>query len=152
MRFFEVKVKLDKVMSDGTTKSVSETYALDAMTFTDAEARITKEMQPFITGDFEVVAEKRAQYNEVVFNGGDLFFLVKYNLITIDEVTLKERRKAMYVLFQEEGIDKAKEHARDHMRGCVIDYEIEAIKETKILDVFAPDISVEMAMEENDTD
>ena len=152
MRFFEVKVKLDKVMSDGTTKSVSETYALDAMTFTDAEARITKEMQPFITGDFEVVAEKRAQYNEVVFNGGDLFFLVKYNLITIDEVTLKERRKAMYVLFQEEDIDKAKEHARDHMRGCVIDYEIGAIKETKILDVFAPDISVEMAMEENDTD
>lgn len=136
MRFFEVKVKLDKVMSDGITKSVSETYALDAMTFTDAEARITKEMQPFITGDFEVVAENRAQYSEVVFNGGELFFLVKYNLITIDEVTLKERRKAMYVLFQEEDIDKAKEHAREHMRGCVTDYEIEAIKETKILDVF----------------
>ena len=55
MRFFEVKVKLDKVQADGTTKTVSETYALDAMTFTDAEARITKEMQPFITGDFEVM-------------------------------------------------------------------------------------------------
>lgn len=136
MRFFEVKVKLDKVQADGTTKTVSETYALDAMTFTDAEARITKEMQPIITGDFEVMAEKRAQYSEVVFNGGDLFFLVKYNLITIDEVTMKERRKAMYVLFQEVDIDKAKEHAREHMRGCVTDYEIEAIKETKILDVF----------------
>ncbi len=118
MRFFEVKVKLDKVQADGTTKTVSETYALDAMTFTDAEARITKEMQPFITGDFEVMAEKRAQYSEVVFNGGDLFFLVKYNLITIDEVTMKERRKAMYVLFQEVDIDKAKEHAREHMRAA----------------------------------
>ena len=71
-----------------------------------------------------------------MFNGGELFFLVKYNLIIIDEVTLKERRKAMYVLFQEEDIDKAKEHAREHMRGCVTDYEIEAIKETKIIDVF----------------
>lgn len=136
MRFFEVKVKLDKVQTDGATKTVSETYALDAMTFTEAEARITREMQPYITGEFAVVGEKIAQYNEVVFNGGDLFFLVKYNLITIDEATMKERRKAMYVLFQEESIDKAKEHAREHMRGCVTDYEIVAIKETKILDVF----------------
>lgn len=136
MRFFEVKVKLDKVQTDGATKTVSETYALDAMTFTEAEARITIEMGPYITGEFAVVGEKIAQYNEVVFNGGDLFFLVKYNLITIDEATMKERRKAMYVLFQEESIDKAKEHAREHMRGCVTDYEIVAIKETKILDVF----------------
>ena len=124
------------MLTDGTTKTVSETYALDAMTFTEAEARITREMQPYITGEFAVVGEKIAQYNEVVFNGGDLFFLVKYNLITIDEATMKERRKAMYVLFQEESIDKAKEHAREHMRGCVTDYEIVAIKETKILDVF----------------
>lgn len=106
------------------------------MTFTDAEARVTKEMEEYVTGDFEVVAEKRAQYSEVVFNGGDLYFLVKYNLITIDEVTMKERRKALYVLFQEENIDRCKEHAREHMSGCVCDYEIESIKETKILDVF----------------
>ena len=136
MRFFEVKVKLDKVQADGSIKSVSETYAIDAMTFTDAEARVTKEMQEYVTGDFEVVAEKRAQFSNVVFNGGDLYFLVKYNLITIDEVTMKERRKALYVLFQEENIDRCKEHAREYMKGCVCDYEIESIKETKILDVF----------------
>lgn len=136
MRFFEVKVKLDRVQADGSIKSVSETYALDAMTFTDAEARITREMQPYITGEFAVVGEKIAQYSEVVFNGGEIFFLVKYNLITIDEVTMKERRKALYVLFQEENIDRCKEHAREYMKGCVCDYEIEFIKETKILDVF----------------
>lgn len=136
MRFFEVKVKLDRVQADGSIKSVSETYALDAMTFTDAEARITREMQPYITGEFAVVGEKIAQYSEVVFNGGELFFLVKYNLITIDEVTMKERRQAVYVLFQEENIDRCKEHAREHMKGCVCDYVIESIKETKILDVF----------------
>ena len=124
------------MQDDGSSKSVSETYAIDAMTFTDAEARVTKEMVEYVIGDFEVVAEKRAQYSEVVFNGGDLFFLVKYNLITIDEVTMKERRQAVYVLFQEENIDRCREHAREHMKGCVCDYVIESIKETKILDVF----------------
>ena len=115
MRFFEVKIKIDKVLEDGTQKTVAETYAVDALSFTEAEARITQKMQPYITGEFNVTHIKIAQYNTVVFNEGELFFLVKYNLITID---------------------KAKEHARSYMKGSVVNYEIEAIKETKIIDVF----------------
>ncbi len=139
MKFFEVKIKYEKIMPEGKSKMVTETYALDAMTFTEAEARITKEMQPYITGEFFITAEKIAQYNEVVFNGGDLFFLVKYNFIHLDEITGKEKRTPMFVLFQEEDIDKAKEHAREHMRGCVTDYEIVSIKQTSILNVFMPE-------------
>ena len=135
MDFFEVKVKYDKVLEDGKEKRVSETYAIDAMTFSEAEARITKEMQPYITGEFFVAAEKRAQYDEVVFNEGDIFFLVKYVFITIDELG-KEHRTAQYVLFRDTTIDGAKESAREHMRQTPIDYEIESIKETKILDAF----------------
>ena len=135
MDFFEVKVKYDKVLEDGKEKRVSETYAIDAMTFTEAEARITKEMQPYITGEFFVAAEKRAQYDEVVLNMGDIFFLVKYVFITRDELG-KEHRTAQYVLFRDHNIDGAKESAREHMRQTPIDYEIESIKETKILDVF----------------
>ena len=135
MEFFEVKVKYDKVLEDGKEKRVSETYAIDAMTFTEAEARITKEMQPYITGEFFVAAEKRAQYDEVVLNEGDIFFLVKYVFITRDELG-KEHRTAPYVLFRDTTIDGAKERAREHMRQTPIDYEIESIKETKILDAF----------------
>lgn len=136
MRFFEVKIKIDKVLEDGTQKTVAETYAVDALSFTEAEARITQKMQPYITGEFNVTHIKIAQYNTVVFNEGELFFLVKYNLITIDESTGKERRNAMYVLFRDDSIDKAKEHARSYMKGSDVNYEIEAIKETKIIDVF----------------
>lgn len=136
MTFFEVKIKIDKVQEDGAQKTVTETYALDAMTFTEAEARITREMQPYIIGEFNVTHIKIAQYNEVVFNEGELFFLVKYNLITLDEKSGKERKNSMYVLFRDLTIDKAKEAARKHMAASLVDYEIEAIKETKILDVF----------------
>ena len=136
MDFFEVKVKYDKVAECGKEKKVNETYAIDAMSFTEAEARITKEMLPYITGEFLVAAEKRAQYKEVVFNSGDLFFLVKFVLIYVEEITGKEHRSAMYVLFRDETIDKAKEHAREYMKDTMTDYEIESIKETKILDVF----------------
>lgn len=137
MDFFEVKVKYYKETEDGINKMVSETYAIDACSFTEAEARITREIYPYTVGDFIVAAEKRAQYKEVVFHAGDLFFLVKYVLINL--VDGKEHRSAMYVLFRAETIDKAKEHARDYMKGSVTDYEIESIKETKIIDVLMKD-------------
>ena len=143
MTFFEVKIKIDKVQEDGTQKMVTETYAVDALSFTEAEARITEKMQPYITGEFKVTHEKIAQYNEVVLNEGDLFFLVKYNFVTLDEKTMKEKRSPFHVLFRDATIDKAKEHAREYMKGAVTDYEIEAIKETKILDVFMERTAIE---------
>lgn len=81
-----------------------------------------------------MIAEKRAQYDEVVFNDGEMFFLVKFILITYNDEG-NERRNPKFVLFRAESIDKAKEHAREHMRLSFLEYEIEYIKETKIVDV-----------------
>lgn len=61
MRFFEVKVKVDRMMSSGAMKNVSEIYAVDAMTFTEAEARTTECVHTETEGVFEVIAEKRAK-------------------------------------------------------------------------------------------
>ena len=132
MRFFEVKVKVDRMMNSGAMKNVSEIYAVDAMTFTEAEARTTECVHT--EGVFEVIAEKRAQYDEVVFNDGEMFFLVKFILITYNDGG-NERLNPKFVLFRAESIDKAKEHAREHMRLSFLEYEIEYIKETKIVDV-----------------
>ena len=132
MRFFEVKVKVDRMMNSGAMKNVSEIYAVDAMTFTEAEARTTECVHT--KGVFEVIAEKRAKYDEVVFNDGEMFFLVKFILITYNYGG-NERRNPKFVLFRAESIDKAKEHAREHMRRSILEYEIEYIKETKIVDV-----------------
>lgn len=132
MRFFEVKVKVDRMMNSGAMKNVSEIYAVDAMTFTEAEARTTERVHT--EGVFEVIAEKRAKYDEVVFNDGEMFFLVKFILITYNDGG-NERRNPKFVLFRAESIDKAKEHAREHMRLSFLEYEIEYIKETKIVDV-----------------
>ena len=132
MRFFEVKVKVDRMMSSGAIKNVSEIYAVDAMTFTEAEARTTECVHTETEGVFDVIAEKRAKYDEVVFNDGEMFFLVKFILITYNDGG-NERRNPKF--FRAESIDKAKEHAREHMRLSFLEYEIEYIKETKIVDV-----------------
>ena len=54
--WFECKVRYDKMMENGVVKKVNEPYLVDALSFTEAEARIIEEQTPFISGDFSVVA------------------------------------------------------------------------------------------------
>ncbi len=135
MEFFEVKIKYDKVKDDGIEGAVTETYAMDAMSFTEAETMMNEYIQPFITGEFMVKAIKRAQYHELIKCGGDKFFLVKYNIVTIDERSGKEKKQLIQVLFQAETIDIAKDEARKEMGKSFVDYELVCVKETPIVEM-----------------
>lgn len=46
-------------------KKVTEPYLVDALSFTEAEARIIEEITPFISGEFTVSDIKRANYSEL---------------------------------------------------------------------------------------
>ena len=49
--WFECKIRYEKVMENGMNKKVTEPYLVDALSFTEAEARIIEEMTPFISGE-----------------------------------------------------------------------------------------------------
>ena len=63
--WFECKIRYEKVMENGMQKKVTEPYLVDALSFTEAEARIIEEMTPFISGEFTVSDIKRANYSEL---------------------------------------------------------------------------------------
>ena len=63
--WFECKIRYEKTMENGMQKKVTEPYLVDALSFTEAEARIIEEMTPFITGEFTVSDIKRANYSEL---------------------------------------------------------------------------------------
>ena len=65
--WFLCKIRYEKTMDDGATKKVTEQYVVNALSFTEAEARITKEMGSYISGDFEVVEIDRCQFKEAFF-------------------------------------------------------------------------------------
>ncbi len=69
--WFECKIRYEKVMEDGKNKKVTEPYLVDALSFTEAEARIIEEMKPFITGEFTVSDIKRANYTELFTSDED---------------------------------------------------------------------------------
>lgn len=65
--WFECKVHYDQTQDNGLQKAVTEQYVVDALSFAEAEARITEQMTPYISGEFEVTDIKKAAYKEVFF-------------------------------------------------------------------------------------
>ena len=63
--WYECKVKFEKTLENGIQKKVTETYLVDAMSFTEAENRIIEEMTPYISGEFEVTAVKKNRISEL---------------------------------------------------------------------------------------
>ena len=141
-QWFECKVKYDKNTGDATVKSVSESYLVDALSFTEAEARIIEEMQVYISGEFKVDSVKRVRMSEIFFDeDGDKWYKAKVNFITIDERKGVEKRTSCYMYVQASEFAKALQNLMEGMKGTMSDFEIASITETMILDVFKEDLS-----------
>ena len=137
--WFETKIRYEKTMEDGMQKKVSESYVVDALSFTEAENAIIEEMSVYITGDFKVRDIKMAGYGEVFFSDADTddkWYKTKLQFITIDEKTEKEKRSTVSYLVQAGSLPLAVKHIDEVMGGTMIDYVISAIQETQIMDVF----------------
>mgnify|MGYP002515746009 CR=1 FL=1 len=136
--WFECKVKYEKLTENGQQKAVTEPYLVDALSFTEAEARITEEITPFISGgEFKVTAVKRTNTAEIFRDeNGDRWYKVKVNFITIDEKTAVEKKTANYMMVQAADFKTAYDNFMAGMKGTMSDFEIASITETAIMDVY----------------
>ena len=138
--WFECKIKYEKVMEDGLQKQVVEQYVVDALSFAEAEQRITEEMSAYISGEFEVVDVKKAAYKEVFFDddnaASDRWYKAKLQFITIDEKTEKEKRTNVTYLVQACSLHNALDNIDTVMKGTMIDYVQVNVGETQLMDVF----------------
>lgn len=135
--WFECKVRYDKMLETGQQKKVNEPYLVDALSFTEAEARIIEEISPFISGEFSVSAVKRTRIAEIFFDEtGDRWYNVRYNIITIDEKTAVEKKTSVLTLVQASEFQKAVDNFMENMKGTMADFEIASVTETPIMDVY----------------
>ncbi|MBP3294028.1 MAG: DUF4494 domain-containing protein [Clostridia bacterium] len=135
--WFECKVRYDKMMENGVVKKVNEPYLIDALSFTEAEARIIKEQTPFISGDFSVSAVKRTKISEIFRDDrADKWYLVKVAFITIDEKSGAEKRSVSQMLVAGNEFKDAFDNFMEGMKGTLGDFEIVSIAETPIMDVY----------------
>lgn len=135
--WYECRVKFEKVIENGAQKKVTEAYLVDAMSFTEAENRIIEEMKPYITGEFEVTAVKKEKLADVFTNAdGDRWYKAKVIFIALDEKSGVEKKTSQNMLVQAKDFQTALNNLNEGMKGTMSDWEVNAIAETTLMDVF----------------
>lgn len=147
--WFECKVRYERLTENGAAKKVNEPYLVDALTFTEAESRIIEKITPYISGEFNISTVKKTRISDIFFNeGGDRYYMVKVNFITIDEKTGAEKKSSSFILVQASDFAGALKNFEEGMKGTMADYEIASIAETMIMDVFPYEFKVKAAITE----
>jgi hypothetical protein len=164
-KYFLTKVKYEKTSEDGKIVKVVAQNLIDALSFTEAEARIIQHMNPYISGEFEVIAIQKKNYSEIFSelvginmieaeanrmlkanipssNVADKWFECKLNFVVLDEEKGIEKKTPVLMLVHANTVNSAHDTLIERMRGTLADYTIEGVKETKIIDVisYLPDV------------
>ena len=137
--WFEAKVKYMKVSEDGKEKKVNEAYLLDAMSYTEAESRITREMESVVSGDYYISSLKKSNITEVVPSEDetdDRWYKAKVAIIDADEVSGKEKSSFQYYLVAASDIKRALENLEKSLSPFVVPYEIASLADTTFMDVY----------------
>lgn len=135
--WYECKIKYSRIDEDDRTKTFNQPYLFDAMSFTEAEARVTEEMQQYISTEFKITNIKVANFAEICPNeNGDRWFKCKLSCITLDEEKGSEKRSNSYILVQANDVKDAYDVLAESLADTVGDFEIPSVQESPILDVF----------------
>lgn len=134
---FECKVIYEKTAEEGRIVKTRESYVIDALSFSEAEARITKEMEAFISGEFQVKKVAPMRVSEIVYNeNSEMWYKARVAFISLDEYRGIERESVSTMLVQADDIAQAYAGIGEAMRGSMADYRIKSISETPIIEVF----------------
>ena len=137
--WFECKVRCDKTLETGLLKKVTESYLVDALSFTEAEERFLQEIEPMMSGEYSVSDIKRAKISELfesIDTTDDKWYKAKVAYIAYDEKKGVEKRTNQIMLIQAKDLRVAVQNLDKGMQGTMGDWDIISIAETPIMDIF----------------
>jgi hypothetical protein len=145
--WFNCKVKYVKVDDTGKEKKVTEPYLIDAVSFSEAETRIHKILEPFISGGLEITTLSKANIQEVFdFDDDGVWYKVKITYLDVDPDTEKKKKITNYILVRAADVKNAYERVEDNL-NLLVPYDMPSIQETPILDVFPYESDPEKELE-----
>lgn len=145
--WYTVKVGYTKLMEDGTLRRVAEPYLLDAVSFTDAEARIYEELGEQIRGEFLVKDVSKSDYADIFhYEDADVWYKARVTYISVDADSGKEKKVSNLFLVSAANVKEAYERIDESLESMLVSFEIPSIQRSPIMDVFPfnPDLDKEL--------
>jgi hypothetical protein len=139
---FLTKVSYTKQFDNGTFKRVAEQYLFDGHTFTDCEANVYTHLGSMIKGEFTIMKMDKFMVDDLLRieeHAFDKYFLVKQEYTNLDDREIK-----MKLLVNADTIEMARDLVLTYNNQIqLVDSQIKSIVETKILDYFQSEQTIE---------
>ncbi len=130
--WFEVDVRRIRIDEYGRELRVSEIYLLDAMSYTEAESRIIREMESITSGDFWITRLKKSNVTEVVEStdaNDDRWYKAKVAIIDADKVSGREKRSFLYYLVAASDVSRA-------LETFMMPWKVVSVSDSHVSDIF----------------
>lgn len=135
--WFTCKVKYQKEDEHGRVKNVTETYLADALSFTEAEAKIYDEIGQRVMGEFQVTSIAKSKIVDVFeYTDGDVFYQAKISYMVGDADSGKEKKVTNLMIVHANDIQTAWERIHESLNNMLVTFVVPEIKESLILEVF----------------
>ena len=137
MSYFIATCKYEKMQENGAVKRVSEKYLCDALSIVEADAVVTENLKPYISGDFFTSKVENSPIAEVMGDKeADKFYLAKVAFVTVDERTAKEKKTVSQWLIGGTDFNDAYEVVLSEINKCMADMEVQSLSETAIREFY----------------
>jgi len=135
--YYETRVKFHKVDQSGHERKVTDLYLLDAVSYTDAEARIYEIMKELTRSEFLIMSIKKSNITEVISaKDGEWWYKAKISLVSIDEEKGREVKISNYILVAGNDINDAQVQLAEGLSYMIMPYEVVSVTLSKVADVF----------------
>lgn len=145
-KWYTVKVKYGKKSEDGQEpKKVNEAFLLPAVSFTDAEARINKEIGQAAAGEFLVHAMSVTEITEIIRNNeGGQWYLGSITISNEDDNGKVSKTKQNYMI-EAMSVKDATTNLENELEDAMFEFETTKVAISTIVDVFYQDLDVELS-------
>jgi hypothetical protein len=146
--WFQCKIRYQKEQENGSLKTLNEVYLIDAMSFTEAEARLHHEISGNIR-EFELINVSRMRLADLFhYDDAETWYKCKVVYTTMDERSGKEKKVNNIMLVSAANVKQACERLEESLKTMLIPFDITDINTSNILEIF-PYVTEEKAIPAN---
>ena len=134
--WFLCKIRYRKEAENGKQLTINESYLLDCVSFTDAEARVYRELESIIK-DFTLTGVSPMKVADVFhYEDAETWFKCKVSYVSLDEKSGKEKKIQNIMLVTAENVKQAYERIEESLKTMLVPFDITDINTTNIIEIF----------------
>lgn len=136
--WFQCKIRYQKELENGSLKTINEAYLVDALSFTEAEARLQQELSSIIRV-YDLVGCTKMRLADLFYDFGEeaTWFKCRVVYSSVDERSGKEKKVVNAMLVNANNVKQAYERIEESLKTMLVPFDITDVNTTGILEIFS---------------